>query len=132
MYVGGLGNNGSAPGWVKLVRQGSLFSAYTSPDGSTWTLNGTSTIAMPATVYVGLAVGSKTTTALATGTFSDVTVGAPTSANKPPTVTITAPAGGATYTAPASMSIAATAGDTDGSIASVAFYAGSTLLSTDT
>ena len=29
-----------APYWVKLVRSGNTFSGYSSPDGSTWTLVG--------------------------------------------------------------------------------------------
>ena len=56
--------------------------------------------------------------------------GAPT--NNPPTVSITSPASGATFTAPASVTINATAADSDGTISSVAFYQGSTLLGTDT
>jgi regulation of enolase protein 1 (concanavalin A-like superfamily) len=61
-----------APYWVKLERIGDTFNAYSSPDGTTWTLVGTDTIPMAATVYVGLAVGSHTTAALATATFDDV------------------------------------------------------------
>ncbi len=40
-------NPATAPGWVRLVREGSLFSAYQSPDGSNWTLIGSDTIACP-------------------------------------------------------------------------------------
>ena len=61
-----------APYWVKLERIGNTFNAYSSPDGSTWTLVGSDTIPMAATVYVGLAVTSHTTTALATATFDNV------------------------------------------------------------
>lgn len=53
-------------------------------------------------------------------------------ANVPPTAAIAAPASGATYTAPASIAIDATATDSDGSVTRVDFYAGSTLLGTDT
>jgi len=52
--------------------------------------------------------------------------------NTPPTVNLTAPANSATYTAPASIILTATASDADGSIAKVEFYNGSTLLSTAT
>ncbi len=48
-----------------------------------------------------------------------------------PTVSITAPANSAVFTAPASINITATATATSGSISSVKFYNGNTLLSTD-
>ncbi|MFB6456341.1 glycosyl hydrolase family 18 protein [Chitinophaga sp. Hz27] len=53
------------------------------------------------------------------------------SANKPPIVSITAPANNAAYTAPASVTITANASDSDGTVKQVAFYNGSTLLATD-
>ncbi len=53
-------------------------------------------------------------------------------ANISPTVSITAPANGASYTAPATIALAANAADQDGSVAKVEFYQGSTLLSTAT
>ncbi|MFO1412798.1 MAG: Ig-like domain repeat protein [Burkholderiales bacterium] len=53
-----------------------------------------------------------------------------TAGNTPPTVSVTAPAAGATYAAPATISIAANAGDSDGTIARVDFYAGTTLIGT--
>lgn len=49
----------------------------------------------------------------------------------PPTVSITSPANGTAYTAPASVTINATAADADGTVSSVAFYNGGTLLGTD-
>ena len=51
---------------------------------------------------------------------------------KPPTVSITAPSGGATYMAPATVNITASASDTDGTIAKVEFYQGATKLGEDT
>ncbi len=126
------GGAGAAPGWVRLVREGNLFSVYKSPDGSAWTLVGTDTIPMPATVYVGLAVTSHKAAAAATATFSNVTISSPTSGNKPPTVAISSPSGGASYTAPAGIAISATAGDVDGTVTRVDFYAGATLLGSDT
>jgi regulation of enolase protein 1 (concanavalin A-like superfamily) len=125
------GSKSAAPGWVRIVREGSLFSAYESQDGSQWTLVGSDTLTMPATVYVGLAVTSHNAAATTTATFTNVSVSTPTAANKPPTVSISAPASGASYTAPASVAITATAGDSDGSIAKVDFYAGSQLLGSD-
>ncbi|HEX6624879.1 MAG TPA: Ig-like domain-containing protein, partial [Pyrinomonadaceae bacterium] len=52
--------------------------------------------------------------------------------NTPPNVTLTAPLDGAKLAAPATITITATAGDVGGSITKVAFYNGTTLLTTDT
>ena len=57
---------------------------------------------------------------------ADGTVG-----NVAPTVSITSPANNATFTAGANITINATAADSDGTVTSVAFYQGSTLLGTD-
>jgi endoglucanase len=53
-------------------------------------------------------------------------------ANNPPTVSIISPENGATFTAPANITIDATASDIDGTVSKVDFYQGSTLLGTDT
>jgi len=53
------------------------------------------------------------------------------SSNQLPTVSITTPANGATYTAPGNVTITATATDTDGTISKVEFYNGTTLLNSD-
>jgi regulation of enolase protein 1 (concanavalin A-like superfamily) len=126
------GPAGAAPGWVKLVREGNLFSAYQSADGQAWTLVGSDTITMASTVYVGLAVTSHNTGLTSTATFTGVTAGQPNATNKPPTVTLSSPASGSTFTAPAAISLAATASDTDGTIAKVDFYNGAQLLASDT
>ncbi|MFB9626670.1 glycoside hydrolase family 48 protein, partial [Nonomuraea helvata] len=52
--------------------------------------------------------------------------------NTPPTVSLTSPTAGQTFTAPATVPIAANASDADGTISKVDFYQGSTLLGTDT
>ena len=52
----------------------------------------------------------------------------PPSANLPPTVTLTSPTNGASFTAPATFHIAATASDSDGSVTNVAFFDGTTLI----
>ena len=86
---------------------------------------------MPANVLVGLAVSSHVSGVNATGTFDNVTVAAGgTTSNVPPTVSLTSPSNGATYTAPANISLAATASDSDGSVTKVDFYSGTTLLGT--
>lgn len=53
-------------------------------------------------------------------------------ANLPPSVSLTAPVAGSSYTAPASVTLTASAADSDGMIASVAFYNGATLIGTGT
>jgi len=54
-----------------------------------------------------------------------------TTINTPPTVSLTAPANNSSYTAPATVTITASASDADGALSKVDFYNGSTLLGTD-
>jgi hypothetical protein len=68
------GTLSGAPRWVKLQRNGNLFSAYESVDGTNWTLVGTDTIVMDTTVYVGLAVTSHTSGASAVCTLDGVVI----------------------------------------------------------
>jgi regulation of enolase protein 1 (concanavalin A-like superfamily) len=127
------GPSGTAPGWVRLVREGNLFSAYRSTDGTSWSLVGSDTISMASTVYVGVALTSHNTAAGATATFTNVTARTPTTGtNQPPTVSITGPSTGATFTEPATINVTATASDTDGSITKVDFYRGTQLIGSDT
>lgn len=60
-----------------------------------------------------------------------VIVGNPDPVNQAPTVSLTAPANNASFTEPASVTITATATDADGTVSSVSFYNGATLLGTD-
>jgi RHS repeat-associated protein len=74
------------PYWVKLARSGNTFSAFISPDGSSWTqVGGNVTIAMSSNSYVGLAVSSGGSATLATATFDSVSVNS--SAAPAPTIT---------------------------------------------
>ena len=81
----------------------------------------------------GLASGTyqfaSSTTNSAGQTFSSAVVTI--TVNATPAVTLTAPAAGASYTAPATVTLRANASDSDGSVAKVEFYNGSTLLATD-
>ena len=52
--------------------------------------------------------------------------------NTPPSVALTSPADGSSYVAPASVSLAASASDADGSVSRVEFMANGTLVATDT
>ena len=125
----------AAPYWVRLVRAGSTFAGYTSADGLAWTLVATVTVPMGTNALAGLAVTSHSGGATATVTFTNVSVaaiGTTPIANVPPTVTLTSPAAGTTYTAPASLNLAASAGDSDGTVAKVDFFQGTTLVGTAT
>ncbi|MBT9612322.1 MAG: S8 family serine peptidase [Burkholderiales bacterium] len=67
--------------------------------------------------------------AISTSAVVNVSV---TGTNVTPTSTLTAPANNAVYTAPASITLNATATDSDGTISQVEFYSGATLINTDT
>ena len=107
------------PRWVKLVRSGSLISGFESPDGVTWTAVGSDTFTMGANVLVGLAVSSHVTGVNATATFDNVTVtvASPAAAGqRAADAALTSPASGASCTAPATVNLAASASDSDGTI----------------
>jgi hypothetical protein len=58
--------------------------------------------------------------------------GGGTPGNQPPAAGLTSPTAGQTFTAPATVNLAANASDADGTVAKVDFYNGTTLLGTDT
>ncbi|MET0917176.1 MAG: Ig-like domain-containing protein [Burkholderiales bacterium] len=100
------------------------------------TVVASSTSAPFTAAWSNVPAGEYTLTARATDTAGGTALSAPRSivvvANAPPTVTITAPSSGANHFAPADLTLAATATDTDGTVASVAFYEGTTLIGTAT
>ena len=113
----------TAPYWVKMVRSGSTFSGSISVDGVNWMPVGTDTIGMANSVYVGLAVTSHNNAVLCTATMDGVNV----TGTVLPTVSITAPANGASYGAPATVAITAAAtASTGATVSRVDFYAGAT------
>lgn len=72
-------NGSPAPYWIKLVRAGSQFTGYRSPDGVQWTQVGTQSLpGMAASIYVGLAVTARDNTKLNTSSFDNVSVTAAT------------------------------------------------------
>jgi regulation of enolase protein 1 (concanavalin A-like superfamily) len=119
-----------APTWVRLVRQGSVVTSYWSTDGSSWSAIGSQTLGLGTTAYVGLAASSHNATTRTNARFSNVRVGPP-SSNQAPTVTLSSPVNGSTFTAAASVTLSANASDTDGTVSKVEFYNGATLLDTD-
>jgi regulation of enolase protein 1 (concanavalin A-like superfamily) len=118
----------SAPYWVKLARGGSTLASYVSADGNTWTLVGRDTVPLSGTVYVGLPVTSHNNTVLGTDTFDQVTI----TVEAAPTVSLSAPTAGQTFTAPAAVAMSATAADADGTVVRVDFYANGTLVGSAT
>ena len=117
---------GVVPRWVKLVRSGTSFTGSTSVDGVTWTVVGSATITMNGPLFVGLAVTSHNNASASTVVFDNISV------NTAPTTSLTSPSPSATFTAPATIEIKATASDSEGTVAQVDFLAGTTLLGTDT
>ncbi len=131
----------TAPGTIVLSASAS------DPDGTITKVefyNGTTLVYSDLTApytytWNSVAVGTYSLTAKAfdsqnlTTTSGTVTVSVATSPslNAPPSVDLTAPVTGSIFTAPASITISANAFDGDGTIASVSFYNGSTLLNTD-
>jgi regulation of enolase protein 1 (concanavalin A-like superfamily) len=121
----------TAPAWVRLVRTGNVITASWSTNGTTWTLVGSDTVTMASTVYVGLVANSHSATAATTVVFDNVSIKTG-SSNQPPTVALMAPANGATFAAPATINLTATASDPENQLARVEFLNGTTLLVTDT
>jgi hypothetical protein len=75
------GNNnsasGTAPYWVKLVRAGSTFTSYVSPDGQNWNSIGSIVIPMSTEIYVGLAVDAHDDSLINESTIDYVNVSQP-------------------------------------------------------
>jgi Bacterial Ig domain len=94
---------------------------------------------MGSTVYVGFAITSHSAVAYSTAYFTNVAaeIGAtggspvPSPGNQPPSVSLTSPASGASFAAPATFTLNATASDPDGGVAVVDFYSGSVHLGSD-
>ena len=97
-----------------------LGTALSAPYSYNWTNIAAGTYTLTARAYDNL--GATTTSTAATVTVSPL--------NQPPTVALTAPLTGATFTAPATISLTATASDPDGTVSKVEFYNGATLLGT--
>jgi hypothetical protein len=65
----------TVPRWLKIVRSGNSFSAFISADGVTWSqVTPTTTIAMPATLYVGMLALRSGGSSLATARFTNVSL----------------------------------------------------------
>lgn len=127
---------------TQTVNLATMFRGYTS--SPTYTVsavtNGTVTISGTTATFKTAACGfasfnltvkdgSGSTMTKEVGILATGTCGA---TNKAPTVSITAPANNATFASPASITFTANAVDSDGTIAKVEFFNGTTLLGTST
>lgn len=113
------------PEWLKLQFSSggltlngavSAYAAVLAPAG-TVTINGQCLLA-----------GSVTSDRLTVNAGGTLRLLAPVFPNQPPGVVLTAPSGGASFTAPATVTLVATVSDSDGSVARVEFYQGATKL----
>jgi hypothetical protein len=132
------GGRAGTPAWVKLVRSGTQVEVFRSDDGLTWTSIGTAPIASSVEVYVGLAISGGSAGVEARAVLDHVSVESagvpalPLPLTLPPLVSLTSPNNGATFTAPATITLSASALDPELRMARVEFHAGTTLLGSDT
>ena len=116
--------------WLKLNRTGNVITSSYSRDGITWTTFNSVTISMQQNIYVGLCAAGINDVLSNKSTYDNVSVNG-TLVNFAPTISITAPANNATFTAPAAFTINVTAADADGTVSKVEFYKGLTYLGAD-
>jgi len=97
-------------------------------------LIGTATTSPYSISWTNVAAGTYTLTAKATDNGGAVTTSTAVTvtSNAPPSVAITSPTSGASFSVPANLTINASASDADGTVTQVEFYQGATLLGTDT
>jgi regulation of enolase protein 1 (concanavalin A-like superfamily) len=134
-----LGGGSVAPVWLRIDRKSSMVTASRSLDGISWTTVATQKVRSNQSILVGFAVASRSATSGVAASIERVSLNGtpvPNSApappvNVPPSVSLTSPANGASYGAPAAIAMSASASDSDGSVAKVDFYNGTTLLGTD-
>lgn len=98
------------------------------------TLIGAATTAPYSFNWNNVAAGSYSLTARATDNLGVASISAPVAiiVNAPPTVSLESPGNNALFTAPAAITLAASAADADGSIAQVEFFQGTSLVATVT
>ncbi|MEJ5312089.1 MAG: TadE/TadG family type IV pilus assembly protein [Anaerolineae bacterium] len=78
-------NTANPPQYLQIAREGNVFRAYSSVDGTNWTLRRTDTLNnMPDSVYIGLATSSDNA-AVGPAVYDNFTVCAPSSGSVPPT-----------------------------------------------
>ena len=105
---------------------------------SNGTLRGTDTTSPYAFTWSNVAAGSYSLTARATDnggattTSTAVNIVVSGASNSPPSALLTSPANGATFTMPITVTLTASASDANGSVVRVEFFAGQSLIGSDT
>lgn len=115
--------SGQTPGKIRAV--GNVFVNTAVPAG------GNDSVFAPPYSYT-LDTASNVKSIVLAGAGANGTNGGGGGGNLSPSVSITSPANGASFIAPANLTIAANATDSDGTVSSVAFYANGSLIGTDT
>jgi len=78
----------AVPYWLRIVRNNNTFTAYSSPDGTSWAKTGSSqNITMAGAISLGLPVCSRNNSLLGTATFDKVTAAPLTANDAPPALT---------------------------------------------
>ncbi len=119
-YTRDVGTTGTAPEWVRLVRQGNTITAYNSNDGANWNFISSKTVTMGSDIYVGLVACSHNDSQLSTGVIDGVSVNGQQLVNNPPTAN-----NDSTVTnkgEPVTINILANDSDPEGDTLSIASY----------
>jgi Lamin Tail Domain/CotH kinase protein len=72
--------------WLRLKRSGNTFTGFAGFDGKNWTQLGSTTLALPSTIYFGFVASSHNTNTLTAATFRDLTTVTTAGTNGPLTV----------------------------------------------
>jgi uncharacterized protein (TIGR03790 family) len=116
-------------GGVQVTLASSNYSVATPPPSVTVPEGARTAVFAVNTAPVADELYAKITATYPGGALSNTLLVGP---NSKPAASLSAPANGATFTAPASVTLAASASDRDGNVARVDFYAGANLIGTDT
>ena len=78
---------GQLPRWMKLVRNGSTVTFFTSDNGTTWQQAASTSMSLGTNLFIGLGVSSRSLSVANTATFDNVTVGGLSTTPTPPPAT---------------------------------------------
>jgi hypothetical protein len=72
--IGGASGNGLPNAWLRITREGDVFTTYRSTNGTAWVQLGSATVALGPTAEVGMGVASHRAGRTVTATFTDFSV----------------------------------------------------------